>query len=438
MEDGSGLSGLFQKAKEQAGSLAEKAIAIDDYIGSWEDKVETLATDKIQALVVNRDEDVDEIDDPNDTVEERLIKERRKTRELKSQLGLQKRKMAELERAVVERDAATAVTQSQLAARDETILIIDAKINEYAELIPKWEAKMKGEDETKAKEQHQQMEREIRRVQSLCDERVAELARELELERSNKSSLEFKLSQTFEARARAQDASAEMVDAELSRLQALVPAHQAQIRRLETSLNGLREREQEQASAVIAADQFVATSRQELKDAEFLRKRDAEVRQQLQRLVDETRERSMRQKKESEAAAASKMAEVAELKQTLGILRRVEQNCASETDDSTGLVRPVEGVERVLMQELQGSKQNIVTLRVHVSERENQLRAISDGWRKAKEVLATQATLITALEEQLSNIGNSKQSSAAPAGLTASTRLDQGADPAGSQLIDVR
>ena len=297
---------------------------------------------------------------------------------------------------------------------------------------------MKGEDEAKAKEQHQQMEREIRRVKSLCDERVAELARELELERSNKSSLEFKLSQTFEARARAQDASAEMVDAELSRLQALVPAHQAQIRRLETSVNGLREREREQASAVIAADQFVATSRQELKDAEFSRKRDAEVRQQLQRLVDETRERSMRQKKESEAAAASTMAEVAELKQTLGILRRVEQNCASETDDSTGLVKPVESVERVLMQELQCSKQNIVTLRVHVSERENQLRAISDGWRKAKEVLATQATLITALEEQLSNIGNSKQSSAAPAGLTASTRLAQGADPVGSQLIDVR
>lgn len=83
------------------------------------------------------------------------------------------------------------------------------------------------------REHAERQQHEIMQIQAICDERVADAQRELALERSAKSSLEFNLAQGFEARARAKDGAAELVDDELRRLHAIVPSQQAQIKRLE-------------------------------------------------------------------------------------------------------------------------------------------------------------------------------------------------------------
>eukprot|EP01047_Picozoa_sp_COSAG01_P009033 COSAG01_NODE_365_length_18082_cov_9.136518_15_plen_61_part_00 len=47
--------GLLAQARDQAGSLVEKALAIDDAIGSWEDNLEQKAADKLKSIITADD-----------------------------------------------------------------------------------------------------------------------------------------------------------------------------------------------------------------------------------------------------------------------------------------------------------------------------------------------------------------------------------------------
>lgn len=67
-------------ARWQAGNLAEKALAIDDYIGQWEDKVESKAVAAVAAVALPSDDHAAEAESdlaPNATAEQRLIAQRR-------------------------------------------------------------------------------------------------------------------------------------------------------------------------------------------------------------------------------------------------------------------------------------------------------------------------------------------------------------------------
>lgn len=110
-----GLTSLLQRAKEQAGTLATAALAVDDYIGQWEDKVESRAVNKLaevgklahQAVLEGPEQHtVAEAEaglPPDATAEERLVAQRRKTREMYGQLDLEQQKVRQLDRQLNDR-----------------------------------------------------------------------------------------------------------------------------------------------------------------------------------------------------------------------------------------------------------------------------------------------------------------------------------------------
>jgi hypothetical protein len=96
---------LISKAKSHAGNLVEKALAIDDALNSWEDKIESAAQDKIHTLIQGDDSGSGE-DDAQATPEERLERERRRTRKLQTALDLERGKIRVLEASSEELEGA--------------------------------------------------------------------------------------------------------------------------------------------------------------------------------------------------------------------------------------------------------------------------------------------------------------------------------------------
>ena len=152
--------------------------------------------------------DEDELSLP---VEEQLSRQRRKGRDLKSQLELAQSKTRAAEAKRDELEAAVVKAKDDIAARDRTLQELDGKLSEYAELIPAWERKMEEERREEDILRKQEQAAAAARIQALADEQVAAVRQELERERDGRAGLEFQLSQAFEAKARAKEQSVELV-----------------------------------------------------------------------------------------------------------------------------------------------------------------------------------------------------------------------------------
>jgi chromosome segregation ATPase len=136
--------------------------------------------------------DEDELDLP---VEEQLSRQRRKGRDLKSQIELASGKIRAVEASRDELDGALTKARDDIAARDATAKELDAKLADYAEMIPKWERKMEDERREEEATRKRQQAEEVAVIQAMADEMVAEVRRELVLERDAKATVEFQLSQ---------------------------------------------------------------------------------------------------------------------------------------------------------------------------------------------------------------------------------------------------
>ena len=144
-------------------------------------------------------------------MEEQLSRQRRKGRDLKSQLELAQSKTRAAEAKRDELEAAVVKAKDDIAARDHTLQELDGKLSEYAELIPAWERKMEEERREEDILRKQEQAAAAARIQALADEQVAAVRQELERERDGRAGLEFQLSQAFEAKARAKEQSVELV-----------------------------------------------------------------------------------------------------------------------------------------------------------------------------------------------------------------------------------
>ena len=272
---GGAIGSLLSAAAATGGNLVEKALAIDDALGQWEDqvhsahphssiishaagprhrgcladtalcravqveaKVTAKAQEKAQDIISlvgagdvgakptppsgillpccaaadgaegGAGADEDELSLP---VEEQLSRQRRKGRDLKSQLELAQSKTRAAEAKRDELEAAVVKAKDDIAARDHTLQELDGKLSEYAELIPAWERKMEEERREEDILRKQEQAAAAARIQALADEQVAAVRQELERERDGRAGLEFQLSQAFEAKARAKEQSVELV-----------------------------------------------------------------------------------------------------------------------------------------------------------------------------------------------------------------------------------
>lgn len=193
-----------------------------------------------------------------------------------------------------------------------------------------------------------------------------------------------------------------------------------------TSLHQVREREQEKAKQAIDAEVRAANATDALETERRCAKRDAEVRAQLQRLVQASEERAAREQREAAAALAKSREQVQILKRVVTALRGADSGAV--VDENAGEMQ-LESAERLLMVDLGHAKQEVVALRIAVSERDRQMAAVRTGWQKAKEVLATREQLVTQLEEQLAEISSSATSKASTTASPAETNLSSRAVP---------
>jgi hypothetical protein len=139
--------------------------------------------------------------------------------------------------------------------RNETIRGLDGRLAEYSELIPKWERKMEEERRIEEAARKRQQQSEIERINRMASAMVAEAHKELELERAAKASVEFSVAAEFEDKARASNASADILEAERERYRVLVPTLQQQNKQLHDTVQRLRSNEMEHRQAAMAAEQ---------------------------------------------------------------------------------------------------------------------------------------------------------------------------------------
>lgn len=451
---GLGIGSLLERAQASGTGLLEKALAIDDALGAWEDQVEAKVTAKAQekaadiiSLVASgeigacltsaqrraarlppravpddacpRIADEDELDLP---VEEQLSRQRRKGRDLKSQLELSSGKIRAVEASRDELDGALKKARDDIAARDATAKELDAKLADYAEMIPKRERKMEDERREEEAVRKRQQAEEVGVIQAMADEMVAETRRELALERDAKATVEFAMSQSFEAKARAKEDSAEMLEAESQKYRLMLPALQASNTELTNTVARLRERETERMQAAIEAEKSANQLGHELADAKAALQRANESRSQLEGSIISTKAQLEREQQQHADELSKYSAKQARLEKENHALQMAESGGEQETDGYSEF----DSVELALIRELQATKKMVVDYRVQLSERQQQVNAIALEWGGAKTLLQQREALITQLEAHLEaaiggegGIGGSTQLASDAVGLTA-------------------
>ena len=337
----SGMS-FLQKAKMQAAALADQATRIDEAIGSWEEKVFAKTKENVAAgveaagdSVVNATKTIVKALDNEEaaleareeqglSVQELLVLERRRRRDLKDSMELQRATLSSsLKQAESARDQAkSALGQSreELQAHETTIRGLEVKIAEYAELLPAWEKKKQEEHKKINEERDEQLTEELAKVRAACEGSIAATQRELELERSTKATLEFSLAESFGAKARAKDASVDVLEDQLHKLNVLVPTLTQERERLSESLSKTRTQQKGLLEQAAKAEHEAAHARHEASEAKLAMQSGEAVRAQLQHVVDDLKRRLSQAEGEHAETTARHRAESAQLRRQLAAL----------------------------------------------------------------------------------------------------------------------
>lgn len=292
-------------------------------------------------------------------------------------------------------------------------------------MIPKWERKMEDERRVEEAARKRQQDEQIARIQAMADEMVAEARREVSLERDAKATVEFRLSQSFEAKARAKETSAEILEEEAQKFRLMLPALQATNTELTTTVQRLRERETERMQVAIEAEKSANQLRRELADATAAMQRADESREQLEGLLAASRLQCDRERREH-AETLDRMTETQ---------RRLEKECRALRISESGTTEdeyylPCDGdggnrlddmfdtVELTLIKEVQAAKRMSVNYRVKLSECQQQLHKIAQEWGGTRTLLQQREQLITQLEGHLSHLAAVNPSSHSTAATT--------------------
>eukprot|EP01043_Picozoa_sp_COSAG02_P019193 COSAG02_NODE_917_length_15956_cov_356.844990_8_plen_409_part_00 len=296
---------------------------------------------------------------------------------------------------------------------------LDAKIAGYAEMIPKWERKMEDERRQEEAARKRQQDEETARIQALADEMVAEARREVALERDAKSAVEFRLSQSFEAKVRAKETSAEMLEEETQKFRLMLPALQATNTELTTTVQRLRERETERMQVAIEAEKSANHLRHELADATAALQRAGESREQMESLLSSSRLQCERERREH-AEVLDRMTETHRRLEKECWALRLANNGGGDGDGGTGdgdgdrgnRVDVFDTVELTLIKEVHAAKRVSVDYRVKLSECQQQLHKIAQEWGGTRTLLQQREQLITQLEHHLTHLASSATATA--------------------------
>jgi hypothetical protein len=229
------------------------------------------------------------------------------------------------------------------------------------------------------------------------------------------------MQQSFEDRARASDAGAQMLEDEQERYRILVPTLEDKNAQLHSMVRGLRERETARIQAAMDAELTATTLRQQLKEAEAGRDRSHEMCAQMQKVA--ATQQALREREAIEHATVVRRHErrIVVLRRENLALRATDGSSISGTGDQQddGIEADTDGqnwatmqaesvewdsVELTLIQEVQAAKRLAVGLRIKLSERQSQLHTIAQEWSQAKVLLHSREALISKLESHISGL----------------------------------
>jgi hypothetical protein len=335
-----------------------------------------------------------------------------------------------------ELEATLRQARDDIAARDATTKELDAKLADYAEMIPKWERKMEDERREEDAARKRQQDEEIARIQTMADEMVSEARREVALERDAKATVEFQLSQSFEAKARAKEQSAEMLEEESQKYRLMLPALQATNAELTRNVQQLRERETGRMQVAIEAEKSANRLRHELNDTAAALLRANDSRKQLEELLASAKAQCDRERRDHAEAMESMATTQRRLQKECRALHLAEsggdpdrdrdhdhqdedEDLAAAMSSSSSSSSSVHGggggggdrlnimfdtVELALIKEVQAAKRVSVDYRVKLSECQQQLQKIAQEWGGTRTLLQQREQLIAQLENHLATI----------------------------------
>ena len=337
-----------------------------------------------------------------------------------------------------ELEATLRQARDDIAARDATTKELDAKLADYAEMIPKWERKMEDERREEDAARKRQQDEEIARIQTMADEMVSEARREVALERDAKATVEFQLSQSFEAKARAKEQSAEMLEEESQKYRLMLPALQATNAELTRNVQQLRERETGRMQVAIEAEKSANRLRHELNDTAAALLRANDSRKQLEELLASAKLQCDRERRDHAEAMESMATTQRRLQKDCRALHLAESGgdpdrdrdhdhqdedeylAAAMSSSSSSSSSSVHGgggggggdrlnimfdtVELALIKEVQAAKRVSVDYRVKLSECQQQLQKIAQEWGGTRTLLQQREQLIAQLENHLATI----------------------------------
>jgi hypothetical protein len=334
-----------------------------------------------------------------------------------------------------ELEATLRQARDDIAARDATTKELDAKLADYAEMIPKWERKMEDERREEDAARKRQQDEEIARIQTMADEMVSEARREVALERDAKATVEFQLSQSFEAKARAKEQSAEMLEEESQKYRLMLPALQATNAELTRNVQQLRERETGRMQVAIEAEKSANRLRHELNDTAAALLRANDSRKQLEELLASAKAQCDRERRDHAEAMESMATTQRRLQKECRALHLAESGgdpdrdrdhdhqdededlaAAMSSSSSSSSVHGGGGgggdrlnimfdtVELALIKEVQAAKRVSVDYRVKLSECQQQLQKIAQEWGGTRTLLQQREQLIAQLENHLATI----------------------------------
>jgi hypothetical protein len=335
-----------------------------------------------------------------------------------------------------ELEATLRQARDDIAARDATTKELDAKLADYAEMIPKWERKMEDERREEDAARKRQQDEEIARIQTMADEMVSEARREVALERDAKATVEFQLSQSFEAKARAKEQSAEMLEEESQKYRLMLPALQATNAELTRNVQQLRERETGRMQVAIEAEKSANRLRHELNDTAAALLRANDSRKQLEELLASANAQCDRERRDHAEAMESMATTQRRLQKECRALHLAEsggdpdrdrdhdhqdedEDLAAAMSSSSSSSSSVHGggggggdrlnimfdtVELALIKEVQAAKRVSVDYRVKLSECQQQLQKIAQEWGGTRTLLQQREQLIAQLENHLATI----------------------------------
>ena len=281
-----------------------------------------------------------------------------------------------------------------------------------------------------------QQDEEIARIQTMADEMVSEARREVALERDAKATVEFQLSQSFEAKARAKEQSAEMLEEESQKYRLMLPALQATNAELTRNVQQLRERETGRMQVAIEAEKSANRLRHELNDTAAALLRANDSRKQLEELLASAKLQCDRERRDHAEAMESMATTQRRLQKECRALHLAEsggdpdrdrdhdhqdedEDLAAAMSSSSSSSSSVHGggggggdrlnimfdtVELALIKEVQAAKRVSVDYRVKLSECQQQLQKIAQEWGGTRTLLQQREQLIAQLENHLATI----------------------------------